>query len=178
MRTGALIVLVVAACALGAVRARADGLGDECARSFPERLEDARRALLQWSDWTDEAKAAQPKIEWFEGHCRFLDELERVKRKADDPNAFVCDKSKAPGSPRAIRDLVLKYQVAPTVGTFQKRHGDNYTCEERDKAERIPLTFGADPGPARQLEVFCYGDKSERCERARAAQAAAKATAP
>lgn len=158
---------------------------DACAESFPARLADAKQALVQFEAFHQDYQKAKPALEWFEAHCRFLEELERVVRKVNDPNAFVCDTQK--GRPKELTaELVLNYSTIPNVGAFQadQHHDLNNRCAERDQAARIGLVFGAGSEldqVAHRLLVACYGDARPACVKARetiAAAARAKAAAP
>jgi hypothetical protein len=158
----------------------AQGPASECAASFPARLADAKEAVASFETFQRRYAEARPALEWFEAHCRFLEELERVVRKADDPNAFVCD-PKAKGRPKNLSaELVLKFSVEPNVGSFQadQHHDLNNRCVERDRSERIGLVFGAGTKleqVAHRLLVVCYGDDGPSCVKARESLAAAKA---
>lgn len=146
---------------------------DSCDESFPARLADAKQALVQFEAFHQGYQKAKPALEWFEAHCRFLEELERVVRKADDPNAFVCDTQK--GRPKELTaELVLTYSTLPTFGSYQERSGDNYRCEASDKAARISLVL-IDPTPLQRLELACHADEREKCVKARETIAAARA---
>lgn len=171
-----LVLLVLAACAVHfPVLAQ-----DTCAETFPVRLEDAKQAVAKNETFQRRYAEARPALEWFEAHCRFLDELERVARKLDDPNAFVCD-PKAKGRPKNVSaDLVLEFSVEPNVGSFQadQHHDLNNRCFERDQAARIGLVFGAGSAleqVAHRLLVTCFGDDRPSCVKAREAIAAARA---
>jgi hypothetical protein len=145
-----------------------------CEETFPGRLADAKQAVAQYETHMKAYAEAKPALEWFEAHCRFLEELERVVRKEDDPNAFVCD-PKAKGRPKSLTaELVLTFSTLPTVGSYQERSGDNYRCETDDKAKRISLVL-IDPSPLVKLELMCWGDEREKCVKARADIAAARA---
>lgn len=145
-----------------------------CAESFGERLADAKRALAELGLLEAEAAKHAPTVAWFEAHCRFLTDLERVERHVDDEAAFVCD-PKAKGRPASLTaDVVLRYATLPSVGSYQAHHGENGRCYDDDKAARTPLLFG-ELTALQRLEVLCYGDESVRCVKARASIAAARA---
>jgi hypothetical protein len=137
----------------------------DCARSFPARLADAKAAVAAHAAHQKRYEAARPAVEWFEAHCRFLTELERAVRQADDPAAFVCD-PKAPGRPASLNRTIVQYAVQPTIGQWQKRHGENHLCLEQDRRERIGLVFAALTDIER-LELLCWDDPRERCVKAR-----------
>jgi hypothetical protein len=154
-----------------------------CEESFPARLVDAKDAVAKYETHMRLYTEAKPALEWFEAHCRFLEELERVVRKEDDPNAFVCD-PKAKGRPKNLTsELVLTFSTLPTVGSYQERSGDNYRCEADDTAKRIVLIDPVlDPklSLAWRLEVMCWEDQREKCTKVRemVAQLRAKGAAP
>lgn len=143
---------------------------DRCASSFPARLDDAKRAVVAYADELERFDAARPAVEWFGTHCRFLNALERAARKVDDANAFVCDASKPAG---LTAELVLRYTVEPSVGSFQLEHGANHRCLESDRAARVALVF-VRPSPLEQLAILCWDSGTPRCVAARAAAARAQ----
>jgi hypothetical protein len=151
-----------------------------CEETFPARMADAKQAVVHYETHMRLYAEAKPALQWFEAHCRFLDELERVVRKLDDPNAFVCD-PKAKGRPKNLTsELVLQFSTLPTVGSYQERSGDNYRCEAEDTAKRIALIDPVtDPkrSVAWRLEVLCWDDNREKCVKARAMLAAARENA-
>lgn len=171
-----LVLLVLAACAVHfPVLAQ-----DTCAETYPARLADAKQAVARFETYQRRYAEARPALEWFQAHCRFLDELERVVRKLDDPNAFVCEQAK--GRPKNLSaQLVIEFSVDPDVGSFQadQHHDLNNRCSERDAAERIGLVFGAGSEldqVRHRLLVVCYGDDRPACVKAREAIGAARAT--
>lgn len=172
----ALVVLV----ALVAVQALAQAPAEQCAATFPARLADAKQAVVAFETYQRRYAEARPALEWFQAHCRFLDELERVVRKLDDPNAFVCD-PKAKGRPKNLSaQLVLDFSVEPNVGSFQadEHHDLNNRCTELDEAERVGLVFGAGTEKDQvfhRLLVICFGDERASCVKAREAIAGARA---
>jgi hypothetical protein len=111
---------------------------------------------------------ARPALEWFEAHCRFLTKLERVVRKLDDPNAFVCDPS-AKGRPANLTSaLVLEYSTLPSQMYFQTMQGSNHVCKAKDeRAGRVALAFH-DLTDMQIVELLCYGDERPACVEARA----------
>jgi len=153
---------------------------DECSETFPARVADAKQAIVRFEAFSKDYEQARPALEWFEAHCRFLGELERVVRKLDDPNAFVCN-PKAKGRPKSLTaELVMTYSVAPDVGSFQSDafHDLNNRCLELDQAARVGLVFGAISEKerlAQRLEVACYGDDRPECVKALEAIAAWRA---
>lgn len=150
---------------------------DSCAASYPERLADAKHALSEWMAFMAEFQKVKPKIEWFEAHCRFLEQLEIVVRKIDDPNAFVCNTSK--GRPKDLTsELVMQYSTLPSVGAYQNFGGENAACMERDETARMSLFVptGDDLASAgARLLLSCFNDDGPDCVEARAAVAAAHA---
>lgn len=172
------LVLVAVHLVAGLARAQAPA-PDVCAESFPARLADAKQAVASFETFQRRYAEARPALEWFEAHCHFLEELDRVVRKVDDPNAFVCD-PKAKGRPKNLTaELVLEFSVQPNVGAFQadQHHDLNNRCSERDQAARIGLVFGAGSEKDQvfhRLLVICYGDERPACVKARETIAAAR----
>lgn len=150
-----------------------------CDTTFPARLADAKRALVEYGAERDAYEKVRPALEWFEANCRFLTELEVAARKLDDANAFVCD-PKAQARPKNLTStLVLQFSVEPTVSAFQAErfHGTNHRCRDVDP---VSLVFGEAPRRQQllqQLEVACWGDESAKCVEARATIAAERAKA-
>jgi len=139
----------------------------ECAESYPARLADAKTGLAQYDSYMIEYRKAQPAVEWFALHCRFLTELEIAIRQVDDPNAFVCDPS-ARGKPKGLTsELILNYSTEPTTTTFFTRQGDNNLCERADRqAGRMVLTFGP-LSKVEFIEALCYQDEGPSCLKVR-----------
>lgn len=136
---------------------------DECAETFPARLVDAQHAVIERDAWLAEYEKAKPAVEWFEAHCRFLDELEIVVRKLDDPLSFVCDK-KAKGRPKGLTaELVLTYSTVPTVSSYQKQFGPDNTCAESDRATRLGLVNLDDLTVTGKLELMCFQSERPSC---------------
>lgn len=166
---------VVVLCCTSAARA---DLPTACAESFPARLADAQRALRAYEAYQRQYDAAQPAVLWFEANCHFLSELERAARREDDLNAFVCRTKK--GRPKSLTaELVAEFQTHAPFTSFlaDEFHGPDHQCLEEDRAQRVGLLLRDDASPIERLELMCFGDASERCERARAAIAAARSNA-
>lgn len=147
-----------------------------CAATFPARLADAKRAVAVYEDHLRRYKAARPAVEWFEANCHFLSELERAVRKERDLNAFVCRTQK--GRPKGLTaELVLELQAMPPLGSFlaDEWFGVDHRCLDEDSLQRVGLILGPDHGPIERLELLCWDDASERCDKAREAIAAARA---
>jgi len=151
-----------------------------CAESFPERLQDARDAIMRWQQEAAEYERIMP---WWNEHCRWLSDLEIAIRKIDDANAFVCDTKK--GRPKGLTaDLVLDHQQRPTAQNFQKHFQPSYLCESFDTAERVSIVMRDSYDPARhttkeqirevvalEVRVMCFQVENEKCTKARAAVA-------
>lgn len=144
-----------------------------CAASFPERLADAKRAVVQHDKLAAEhAKkngkkdaATAQKMAWFDAHCRFLSPLEIAIRKLDDPNAFVCDTAK--GRPKGLTTAFVLQAMGddsvPSVSDLQAHYSMNGHCFEHDEKERIPLMVSDDLPFHRKLELLCYDDERPTC---------------
>jgi hypothetical protein len=139
---------------------------DECASTFEARLADAKRGLALYKAHMREYEKARPALEWFEAHCRFLNELELAIRKLDDPNAFVCDPGAGKRPKGLTSELVITYSTLPSQMTFQERQGENHMCERKDARDRIALTFH-DLTEIEIIEVLCYADERPACVQAR-----------
>lgn len=136
----------------------------ECAATFPVRLADAQHAVLEHEAFMVEYEKARPAVEWFEAHCRFLNELELAARKVDDPNAFVCD-AKAKGRPKNLTaELVMTYATIPSSSSYQEHWGPDNRCEASDRAARIRLVGLDELDVAGKLRLFCFGRSSEKCK--------------
>lgn len=138
---------------------------DECAASFPERLADAKHAFNERAQYVQryEKSGAEAKLAWFDAHCRFLSELERVVRKLDDPNAFVCD-PKAKGRPKGLVSYVeLAALEPPPYSELQGFHNENHLCLESDQRDRVAVLLREEMTKLEQLEFACYQDTRPMC---------------
>lgn len=147
----------------------------ECEASYPERLADAKNGLALYRNFLAEYEKVKPVVEWFEAHCRFLNELELAARRLDDPNAYVCDPS-ARGKPGSLTaNMILTYSVLPSETSFQTRQSDNHYCSAVDtRAGRMSLTFG-ELTDLEIIEILCYQDDRPSCLKARETIAKVKA---
>lgn len=158
--------------ATGATSARADTSAAQCSESFPARLADVKRAMVEHATYETEYARAMP---WFYAHCRMLSELEIAVRKLDDQNAFVCDSAK--GRPKGLTGpYVAEHSVRLGIPSFETvaLRNLNDECAEHDARERVSLVLYEAP-MARVLDVVCYQDERPSCVAARAALAAALA---
>lgn len=161
----------------GQRQAREQDADARCDATFAERLADAKKALTEYGQYTRQCGAAQPKIDWFNAHCRYLSKLEIAIRKLDDENAFVCDKKKPQG---LTTELLLQCASAePTLGSFQDFGSENMMCAARDGAQRVSLFLTGNESKLEaviaQQQILCYGDERPSCIKARAAIAAVRA---
>jgi hypothetical protein len=153
-----------------------------CAESFPERLQDARDAVIRGQEEAAEYDRIMP---WWNEHCRWLTDIEIAIRKLDDPNAFVCDTKK--GRPKGLTsDLVLDHQGRARAQSYQKFFQSSLLCNAFDTAERVSIVMYDSYDPTRhktsaeyyeltalEVSVMCFQVESEKCTKARAAVAAA-----
>jgi len=147
---------------------------EQCAASFHARHVETRKATAAQSTYMAEYNRAMP---WFNEHCRFLSELERVARKLDDPNAFVCDPA-ATGRPAGLTHAFVDAHLAPAeIEQWQSSSAENIECA---KVDPVSLDLRDPPEPptpeddrdigtkrvhqlwevqslARKLAATCYG---------------------
>jgi hypothetical protein len=174
---------------LVAAQATADDAGGaaECARSFPDRAHSAQRDYRDWLRETAEARAQKqafekangPKlVEFFDAHCRFLNDLETAVRQLDDPNTIVCNAPKPKGLTVEIIAYGTVEQDEPRLH-IAAGDSDNRRCQASDTAERFSLVFDPAGQDAWTLiatqSLLCYGDGSPRCTKAMAQVAQLKA---
>jgi hypothetical protein len=173
---------------LVAAQASADdaGLAAECAGSFADRAQSAQRDYRDWLRETAEARAQRqafekangPKlVEFFDAHCRFLNDLETAIRQLDDPNTIVCNATKPKGLTVEIVAYGTVEQAAPRLHIAGD--SDNRRCEASDTAERFSLVFDPDGQDAETLiakqSLLCYADDRPSCTKAMAQVAQLKA---
>ncbi len=155
MRSIAVLLLLLVAASASAE--------DECATSFAGRLADAQLAVIERDAFIAQYEKVRPALDWFEANCRFLEDIEIVVRKLDDRASFVCD-PKAKGRPKNLTaELVLTYSTMPTVGSYQKHHGQNHRCAESDRAARIPLVVLDDLTVLEKMELMCFQSERPKC---------------
>lgn len=157
------------------VATTASAQSETCAETFPQRLADAKRAVVEYDAQLEAYEKARPALEWFEAHCRFLTPREVAARKLDDANAFVCDPRAKARPSNLTSELVLQFSTVPTIGTYQEHHGENHRCVEADRSAGIVLVFAGELTALQRLELLCWADPRQKCVDARKTIAAARA---